>query len=402
MLDGLVHVGWLVLVLGALLLVLVLFGYQNHRLRRLLGRAERRGQRRAEHAQDSREAILAGLAEGARLLFNHGDRQDVLQRALGALGRAVEADRVYVFENHRDPVSGRLLASQRYEWVAEGIEPQLHNPDMQGMDYDEVIPNFRNSLERGLAVHGRVEDIPEPERFLLLPQSIRSIAVVPIIVEGQFWGQIGFDDCSRGRSWSSAEINALGIAAATIGAAIRGIRAEQELANLANTDSLTGFSTRRQFLQQARAAHAEALGRDSSLALLVLDLDRFKAINDGHGHLVGDQALVWFSRVCRQCLRQEDLVGRLGGEEFAVLLREIKQQQALAVAEKLRSCLADSPMKSGDIEIRMSVSIGLAGLARGEDSFMGMLERADQALYQAKRNGRNRVEVAPDGVNPVA
>ncbi len=390
---------WLVAIVGLLIIVLLVQLQSQSRLSRLLAQAERRGKRRADSERDSREAILAALAQAARLLFNNRDKVEGMQRALAELGEAVGADRVYVFENHRDPDSGRLLASQRHEWVASGIDPQIDNPAMQGMAYDEVIPNFRTRLERGEAVHGRVEKMPEPERSLLTPQNILSIVVVPIIMEGEFWGQIGFDDCSQGRRWNDAEINALGIAAGTIGAAIRGIRAEQELARLANTDSLTGLSTRRLFLKQARAAHREALKAGSSVALLVMDLDHFKSVNDNHGHPVGDEALRWFAKACRETLREDDLIGRMGGEEFAVLLRDVDVTTAADVAEKLRHRLESSPLRTDESTIDLTVSIGVASLRRDEPDFLSLLKRSDQALYRAKDAGRNRVATAVDPVN---
>ncbi|TVQ30146.1 MAG: sensor domain-containing diguanylate cyclase [Wenzhouxiangella sp.] len=397
--SNLIHPVWLLLVIALLLVMLVVQRMRQQRLSRLLAQAERRGKRRADSDRDSREAILAALAQASRLLFNNSDKIVAMERALAELGEAVGADRVYVFENHRDAASGRLLASQRHEWVAAGVEPQIDNPAMQGMDYEEVIPTFRRQLERGQAVHGRIEEMPEPERALLEPQNIRSIVVVPIIMDGEFWGQIGFDDCTHGRRWTDAEINALGIAAATIGAAIRGIRAEQELATLANTDSLTGLSSRRLFLKKAKAAHRRALDQSASVALLVMDLDHFKLVNDNHGHPVGDEALRWFAQACRDSLRDEDLIGRMGGEEFAVLLQDVDHSAAVDVAEKLRQRLESAPLQTAESEIRLTVSIGVAVLHRTESDFMGLLKRADQALYRAKNGGRNRVESASAPVN---
>ncbi len=385
---------WPVMVIVLLLLLLAFQFQHQRRLGRVLTQAERRGKRRADSERDSREAILAALAHGARVLFNNRDKQSAMERALAELGEAVGADRVYVFENHHDETTGRLLASQRHEWCALGVEPQLDNPAMQNMDYETVIPGFRSSLERGQAVHGLVAEIPEPERSLLQSQNILSIVVVPIIMEGEFWGQIGFDDCSQERRWTEAEINALGIAAATIGAAIRGIRAEQELANLANTDSLTGLSSRRQFLERARSAHLESMKLAKGAALLVMDLDNFKSINDNHGHPVGDEALRWFSKACRECLRDQDLIGRMGGEEFAVLLQEVSEADAIEVADKLRRRLESSPLKIDEDEIQLTVSIGVAVSSSSERDFLSLLKRADHALYEAKRNGRNRVERA--------
>ena len=348
----------------------------------------------AEQERQAREAILHALARAARMLFSASDKEQVMEPALAALAQAVGADRVYVFENHRDSHSGKLLASQRYEWCGPGVNPELGNPAMQGMDYEQVIPNWRRVLESGEAVHGLVAEMPYPERDLLEPQAIKSIVVVPIFLDGEFWGQIGFDDCSRQRQWSQPEIDALQIAAGVIGGAINSIRVEEELRRLVSTDSLTGVRSRRAFLEQAGMLFDDASARQESLALLLLDLDHFKAVNDNHGHPVGDEALKRFARICCQSLRPDDLVGRTGGEEFGVLLRGVAHRRAIDLAEKLRRNVSSTTLEIGSVEVPLSVSIGVAVKDAEESEFGSLLKRADDALYAAKKRGRNRVELA--------
>ena len=348
-----------------------------------------------EHEQRrSREAILHALARAARMLLSATDKEQVMEPALAALGQAVGADRVYVFENHRDGENAPLLASQRYEWCGPGISSELDNPAMQGMVYDEVIPNWRQVLESGQAVHGLVSELSEPECRLLEPQGIQSIVVVPIFLDGSFWGQIGFDDCSRQRLWSQPEIDALEVAAGVIGGAIHSLRVEDELRRLVSTDSLTGVRSRRAFLEQAGRLFKEACACDDDLALLLLDLDHFKTVNDTHGHPVGDEALRRFARVCRQSLRSDDLVGRTGGEEFGVVLRGAAYGRALELAEKLRSNVSSSPLQIGSLKVPLSVSIGVAVKTDRDDEIGSLLKRADDALYAAKKSGRNCVESA--------
>ncbi len=348
----------------------------------------------AEQDRKAGEAILHALARAARMLFSETDKHAVMEPALAALGQAVGVDRVYVFENHRDRKTGELLASQRYEWCGPGIESELDNPAMQGMSYDRVIPNWRPILEAGDVVHGMVEEMVEPERSLLQPQNIQSIVVVPISLDGEFWGQIGFDDCSRRREWSQPEIDALEIAAGVIGGAIKSIQTEKELRRLVSTDSLTGVKSRRAFLERASASFEQVSQRNELMALFLLDLDHFKSINDNHGHPVGDEALRSFARICSQSLRSDDLVGRTGGEEFAVVLDSVDRKQALKLAEKLRRSVADETVRVNSVELQLTVSIGVAITEGDERDFGAVLKRADDALYVAKRSGRNRVELA--------
>lgn len=346
---------------------------------------------RAERELKSREAILASLARGARLLFTARDKQEVMGRALGVLGEAVGADRVYVFENRNDDESGQPVADMRFEWCGPGIRAEIDNPDMQGMRYDQALPDWLPLLESGQVVYGVVKDLPAAERELLEVQDIVSLLVVPIFMDGHFWGLIGFDDCTTARQWGQAEIDALQVAAGVIGGAIRAMRTEEELRRLVSTDSLTGLSSRRSFLRRARDLFQVARRSGRGLALMIMDLDHFKSVNDTWGHPVGDEALKVFARICRASLREDDLIGRTGGEEFAVVLCDVDPATAHRLAETLRRRVEQTPVELAEGSMNLTVSIGLVGLEDEIDSFAELLKRADDALYQAKRGGRNRV-----------
>lgn len=130
----------------------------------------------------------------------------------------------------------------------------------------------------------------------------------------------------------------------------------------------------------------------SLLMLLMLDLDHFKNVNDRHGHLVGDQMLQSFVRLTETCLRREDLLVRFGGEELCVLLPDTTLEGAMALAERVRVLIADTPLRAGKMQINVTVSFGVDTIREGEPGTGELLlERADQALYCAKKAGRNRV-----------
>ena len=167
-------------------------------------------------------------------------------------------------------------------------------------------------------------------------------------------------------------------------------RLEAELRRLVDTDHLTGALTRRRFLEIAALIWPHEAGR---ACLLMLDLDRFKHINDGHGHAAGDTALVAFAATCRAALRPGDALGRTGGEEFAILLPETGAAEGLALAENLRRAVAGTPVPTERGTLSISVSIGLAASGRGEP-LAEALKRADAALYAAKNGGRDRVRAA--------
>ncbi len=171
---------------------------------------------------------------------------------------------------------------------------------------------------------------------------------------------------------------------------------EQELRLLASTDTLTGLHNRHSFLHQAELMLKAAERFRHPCVALMLDIDHFKNINDSHGHLTGDRALQRVAETLRQGLREVDLLGRLGGEEFAALLPEVSLDQALDVAERLRAGVEALRVNNPDGEpLRMTVSIGVALRRDAGDDLESLLVRADSALYQAKSGGRNRTEYAP-------
>ncbi|MFP6850103.1 MAG: GGDEF domain-containing protein [Pseudomonas sp.] len=160
----------------------------------------------------------------------------------------------------------------------------------------------------------------------------------------------------------------------------------RQLEDLASTDELTGLCNRRHFLRLARH-QLESLGGGHQHGLALLDLDHFKQINDAHGHAAGDRVLQTFAVVARACLRDGDVIARYGGEEFVLLLLNTDADQFSACCERLRESFSRAEPLGVKVE-RLSVSIGLTLLAEHDD-LDEALQRADQALYQAKRNGRN-------------
>jgi diguanylate cyclase (GGDEF)-like protein len=160
----------------------------------------------------------------------------------------------------------------------------------------------------------------------------------------------------------------------------------------ARTDHLTGLCNRRAFTELGRAAVDYCHRHGLPVGLLLLDLDRFKTINDTLGHAAGDEALRAFGTLLKQSLRGSDVCGRVGGEEFAVVLPHATLEQALAVAEKLRVACAELAVDAPGGRFGFTVSVGVS---HGPFDYESLLRHADAAMYMAKLGGRNRVEVSP-------
>ncbi len=179
-------------------------------------------------------------------------------------------------------------------------------------------------------------------------------------------------------------------------AIVNGLRHQQELEYLANVDGLTGLFNRRWMNEFFQRQIARALRDNKPMALLIADLDHFKQINDIHGHVVGDEVLFAVASILTQLVRPSDLLARFGGEEFALILSDTSAHDAKQIAERVRAALDETRIKIDNEvphEIHVTLSLGITSLMLGDD-INNILTRADQALYQAKKNGRNRVEVS--------
>ncbi|MDR3518528.1 MAG: diguanylate cyclase [Azospirillaceae bacterium] len=183
---------------------------------------------------------------------------------------------------------------------------------------------------------------------------------------------------------------------ARLRAAGRILLMQQELARVANMDSLTGAMNRRLFESYAAEELARATLRSSPLTVLMADIDHFKRVNDTYGHAGGDEALRHFVSLCRRVLRRGDVFGRLGGEEFAIILPDTSAASAVDIGERLRGLVAETPAVFAGHPIPFTVSLGVSWLTLGDHNIDDLLKRADVALYRAKNSGRNRVVVEPD------
>jgi diguanylate cyclase (GGDEF)-like protein len=168
-------------------------------------------------------------------------------------------------------------------------------------------------------------------------------------------------------------------------------RIEQDLRRLASYDTLTGALNRRCFYEQGQAQLTLAVERRLPLAVLLFDLDRFKQINDHHGHVAGDIILRHFASLCQSNAPDGVLFGRLGGEEFAMLLPGNDDKIATRIAERIRSACAEMVTTVNQQPVRVTVSIGVVTMARTSLTLDLLLERADQAMYISKHRGGNCV-----------
>jgi diguanylate cyclase (GGDEF)-like protein len=166
------------------------------------------------------------------------------------------------------------------------------------------------------------------------------------------------------------------------------------LKDASTKDALTGIGNRRLLMERLKTEAARAERVERPLTLALLDVDRFKSVNDAHGHEAGDQALVAIAQAIESNVRDYDLCGRWGGEEFMIIMPEIGAADGAAVVERVRRAIADLNLTAGDTRLALSASFGIAERHAGEN-ISDTIKRADAALFDAKRAGRNRCEISP-------
>ncbi|MGI0482176.1 ATP-binding protein [Geminocystis sp. CENA526] len=181
------------------------------------------------------ERLLKGVADATNYLLTMADYSQGINEVLATLGQATEVDRIYIFHVHPHPENQRPACSQLWEWVAQGITPQINNPDLQNILFEDMVPRWYNTLKVGGVIEGNVGDFPEEEKNQLEFQGIISILIVPILIKDNFWGLVGFDDCHQEQNWKEIEISTLRAIAGSIGGIIARHEAEQQL-QLLNQD----------------------------------------------------------------------------------------------------------------------------------------------------------------------
>lgn len=265
-----------------------------------------------------------------------------------------------------NPTALDMLGYEKGEMLGQETHRMFHYHHIDGSPYPEedcpVDQTRRDGIRR------EVEDAFVRKTGEVFPVHL---SVTPMHENGQIVGvAVVFQDIARRKAM------------------------EQELTRLATTDPLTGVANRRRFLEQTEMELARMKRYGKPAALLMLDIDHFKRVNDTYGHAVGDALLQHLATLARVHLRHVDLFGRLGGEEFGVLLPDTGRAGARQFADRFRRYVADSPFESDKGAISLTISIGVAQFEADDVASDSILARADAALYRAKEGGRNRVEAS--------
>ena len=254
-------------------------------------------------------------------------------------------------------------------------------------------------LRLGQGIMGAVAQTREPVIMHsesspeILKDSWHCLMAAPLIAGGNLVGVLMIVQTNVLHEFTPADLNLFTMFAQQAAMAIRNTQLLEDARRRAETDSLTGLYNHRHFFDLAGHEIKRALRYKHHLTAIMFDIDHFKKVNDTFGHGVGDQVLVSISNLCRQLFRSIDIIGRYGGEEFAVLLPETSLSTARDVAERLRRAVSATVITHHGQHISVTISLGIAALRSDSNTISRLMERADTALYHAKREGRNQISI---------
>lgn len=318
-----------------------------------------------------------------------------MQQAAADDARLEALDRLDVLDTPSEPAFDRVARLIRLIFEVETALVTMIDGHRQWYKAAIGTPHTEVPLSESFCRHTLLSPLPlivpdatqDPRfasnRHVLAPNGVRFYVGMPLVTpEGLAIGSICAID-SRPRQVTEREIDIL---AELAGLVMTGLELRLE----ATSDSLTGLATRRAFKADAEKYVALARRHRSQLSVITFDIDHFKAINDVYGHASGDMVLRAVAQVAQSSMRRSDVLGRIGGEEFAIVLPDADATAAMAVAEKLRHAFRALEFPGSRPPIKISASFGVATLDPGCDDLDTVLLKADEALYEAKRSGRNR------------
>lgn len=262
--------------------------------------------------------------------------------------------------------------------VTRGLITQISSSGHSISIADTADPNSRGEL-------AQIDD----------PQAVRSILAVPMFLRGRVSGMI-FTQSYSPTAYNPEDQNLMEMLASYAAIALENAALFKSIQHLASVDPLTGIYNRRKLFELGRAEFHRARRFHRPLSILMFDIDHFKRVNDTFGHSVGDVVLTKFAQVLKAGIRDIDILGRFGGEEFLILLPETRKTTAVAVANRLRSQIAAAFQNMYNGSIVLTASIGVVSMKDDTHSFTKLIEEADNALYGAKTLGRDRVKVSSD------
>lgn len=327
----------------------------------------------------SQEQMKRAVRRVGETLRSTHDMRQMLESILNTAADAVNAEAavLWMFDPSRSELGAAVTAGVRIGEagrlkVGEGVAGQV--------------------AERAVAIAVPAEGGPSPASA---EPPFPVAMAIPLYSQNRMMGVVSAYRRQVSRPFTNDDLDTVTFLVEQGGVAIENVRLHEEAQRLAITDGLTGVWNKRYFQMQFRQMIATAQRFHRPFSILMMDLDHFKTVNDTHGHQRGDSVLIEFSQRVTKLLREVDTFARYGGEEFICLLSETDMEGAMTTAEKIHDAIRGEPFGSMDDELlNVTVSVGVASYPEHGDTYKGLVEAADRALYQAKQRGRDQVCLA--------
>jgi len=344
--------------------------------------------RKLSQAESDQRRLAEALRDAAAALNSTLKLEEVLDRILDSIGKIAAHDAVFMvmLEGDGARLAGHRGTSLQQTGTAGGqAHYRLTDLPLLGPLLDTRQPCLiADTLDDPTCSSG-CRMIPGTRSCLGIPLEIRGSMVGAIVLTSATPGLFTAASAQRVRSFANQ---------ASI--AIDNARLFQQAHHHSVTDGLTGLKNRRHFFDLAKVEFERIRRYGRSLSIVMIDIDRFKNLNDAYGHLVGDAVLREVARRLQEAVRTIDTLARYGGEEFVVLMPETELAEALLVAERVRQSVAEPPVVDNGVTVSTTISVGVAEIDEQCASLEDALKCADKALYAAKAAGRNRVEAYQD------
>jgi diguanylate cyclase (GGDEF)-like protein/PAS domain S-box-containing protein len=348
----------------------------------------------AEIELQKRDHMLRAMSQVANNLLVNLNFQEAIINSLQIIGEALQANYLVLCKINLDDDLTQEYLSLEFEWFSDRAAVIVTNQFWAQLPSQKLgITSWLRALESGEPVTVNLQKASQTEGFFLEASGIQSLILVPIFVVDKLWGFWGIADCNESRIWEHQEEFALSTVAASIGGAIHRQQIEDAIRHRALHDALTSLPNRLLFNEQLDFALKNAERSHSMLAVMFLDLDRFKIINDTLGHTIGDGLLQQVAQRLTEVVRGGDVVARWGGDEFIILIPHFSEKNDMhTLAERILQAL-NQVFIVEENELYVTSSIGIAFFDSTKPDAENLIKRADIALYHVKEQGRNGYQI---------
>ncbi len=347
-----------------------------------------------------RDQLLQGVTIAVTSLLIEPNLNTAINQALKLVGEGAKVDRVCLFKNHSHSLSEKIAMSMGYEWFNHHIvSASIDHPHWQDQPYHTFSEGkWYNNLSENEPITKTRSEFSSDEAEIFSLDQTQSFLLVPIFLNQYFWGYLGFYDCQQSRQWTASEQAVLVMLATSVSGALQRKKTENLIQYRALHDTLTQLPNRRLFEQEINNALNDFDKKTQQLAVLFLDLDRFKVINDTLGHTVGDKLLQEVARRLIKSIQPAEIVARWGGDEFVLLLPQASLKHVITTAEAILKAVEVVFSLEGH-ELYITTSIGITLVDQQNRDPEILLRQADTALYGAKEKGKNQYQFYTDLVN---